>query len=183
GDRYVMEKMRQGGYNLGGEQSGHIIFLDYNTTGDGLLSALQLINVMKETDKPLSELAEEMTLYPQVLKNVEVTNKEDVLKHPQSANNIENVEQQLGNEDSILVRTSGTEPLIRVMVEAPSEEECEQYVNEVVQVVEKVSGENKSEERRVGKDCGKRWTTYQYMISLDKLIDMRIRSCVKDVRV
>ncbi|HLR81047.1 MAG TPA: phosphoglucosamine mutase [Bacillota bacterium] len=143
GDRYVMEKMRQGGYNLGGEQSGHIIFLDYNTTGDGLLSALQLINVMKETDKPLSELAEEMTLYPQVLKNVEVTNKEDVLKHPQIANTIEKVEQQLGNEGRILVRPSGTEPLIRVMVEAPSEEECEQYVNEVVQVVEKVSGENK----------------------------------------
>lgn len=143
GDRYVMEKMRQGGYNLGGEQSGHIIFLDYNTTGDGLLSALQLINVMKEMDKPLSELAEEMTLYPQVLKNVEVTNKEDVLKHPQIANTIEKVEQQLGNEGRILVRPSGTEPLIRVMVEAPSEEECEQYVNEVVQVVEKVSGENK----------------------------------------
>ncbi|HEX6594081.1 MAG TPA: phosphoglucosamine mutase [Bacillota bacterium] len=143
GDRYVMEKMREGGYNLGGEQSGHIIFLDYNTTGDGLLSALQLINVMKETNKPLSELAGEMPIYPQVLKNVEVANKADVLNHPQITEAIESVEQQLGNEGRILVRPSGTEPLIRVMVEAHSEEQCERYADHVAKVVEKLYGTKK----------------------------------------
>ena len=75
GDRYVVEEMKRGGYNLGGEQSGHIIFLDYNTTGDGMLTALQLVNIMKVTKKPLSELAGEMTIFPQVLVNVRVTDK------------------------------------------------------------------------------------------------------------
>lgn len=140
GDRYVMEEMRKGGYNLGGEQSGHIIFLNYITTGDGMLSALQLVNVMKETGKALSELAAEMTIYPQVLRNVKVTNKEEALNNPQILNEIEAVERELGENGRVLVRPSGTEPLIRVMVEASTEEECEKYVDRIVKLVDDLLG-------------------------------------------
>ena len=140
GDRYVMEEMRKGGYNLGGEQSGHIIFLNYTTTGDGMLSALQLVNVMKETGKPLSELAGEMTVFPQVLKNVRVTDKNAALSNPEVLNEIEMVEKELGTDGRVLVRPSGTEPLVRVMVEAPTKEECEKYVNRIVKVVDDLLG-------------------------------------------
>ncbi|SET81733.1 phosphoglucosamine mutase [Oceanobacillus limi] len=140
GDRYVMEEMRKGGYNLGGEQSGHIIFLDYSTTGDGMLSALQLVNVMKETGKPLSELASEMTIFPQVLKNVKVVDKQKALTDSRILNEIDAVEQQLGDEGRVLVRPSGTEPLVRVMVEAPTKEECEKYVDQVVQLIDDLLG-------------------------------------------
>ncbi|RKQ29058.1 phosphoglucosamine mutase [Oceanobacillus halophilus] len=140
GDRYVMEEMRKGGYNLGGEQSGHIIFLNYITTGDGMLSALQLVNVMKETGKPLSELAGEMKIFPQVLKNVKVNNKNEALNNPEILSEIENVERELGENGRVLVRPSGTEPLIRVMVEAPTKEECETYVNRIVKLVEDLVG-------------------------------------------
>lgn len=142
GDRYVMEEMRKGGYNLGGEQSGHIIFLDYNTTGDGMLSALQLVNVMTETGKPLSELAEEMTIYPQILKNVRVSDKKEALNHPEIKKEIAAVEGELGEQGRVLVRPSGTEPLVRVMVESPTKEECEKYVNQVVAVIERLLGTN-----------------------------------------
>lgn len=140
GDRYVMEEMRKGGYNLGGEQSGHIIFLDHITTGDGMLSAIQLINVMKETGKPLSELASEMVIFPQVLKNVRVTDKNEALTNPQIHSEIEAVEQELGDEGRVLVRPSGTEPLVRVMVEAPTKEECEKYADRVVSVIDGLLG-------------------------------------------
>lgn len=140
GDRYVMEEMRQGGYNLGGEQSGHIIFLDYNTTGDGMLSALQLINVMKDTGKPLSELAAEMKKFPQVLKNVKVTDKAAVQTHPRIQDTIKAVEEEMGTQGRVLVRPSGTEPLVRIMVEAPTEEDCENYVDQVVEVVQEELG-------------------------------------------
>ncbi len=140
GDRYVMEKMRNGGYNLGGEQSGHIAFLDHSTCGDGMLSAIQLINVMKETGKKLSELASEMTIYPQVLKNVKVINKQSVMVHPRILDEIDAVEQELGDSGRILVRPSGTEELVRVMVEAESEEECKKYVDRIVSVIEEVIG-------------------------------------------
>ncbi|SFG16731.1 phosphoglucosamine mutase [Halobacillus alkaliphilus] len=140
GDRYVMEEMRRGGYNLGGEQSGHIIFLDHNTTGDGLLSALQLVNVMKETGKPLSELAGEMEKFPQVLKNVRVIDKNRVQTHPRVQEAIQAVEEEMGDSGRVLVRPSGTEPLVRIMVEAPTEEQCETYVNKVVKVVEEELG-------------------------------------------
>lgn len=142
GDRYVMEEMRKGGFNLGGEQSGHIIFLDHNTTGDGLLSAIQLVNVMKETGKPLSQLADELTVYPQVLKNIKVTNKQEATNHPQVQEVIKKVEEQLGDEGRVLVRPSGTEPLLRVMVEAKTEEQCEQMTAEIASVVEKLYGSN-----------------------------------------
>lgn len=136
GDRYVMEKMREGDYHLGGEQSGHIIFLDYSTCGDGMLSALQLINVMKETGKKLSELANEMTIYPQILKNIKVANKESALSNPKILDEIDAVEQEMGEFGRLLVRPSGTEDLVRVMAEAESEEDCEAYVERIVKVIE-----------------------------------------------
>ncbi len=140
GDRYVMEEMRKGGYNLGGEQSGHIIFLDYNTTGDGLLSALQLVNIMKVTGKPLSELASELETYPQKLVNVKVQNKEDLLTNQVIADEIRRVEGVMAGNGRILVRPSGTEPLVRVMAEAPTMELCEQYVEEIVNIVKEELG-------------------------------------------
>lgn len=140
GDRYVMETMREGGYNLGGEQSGHIIFLDYTTTGDGLLTALQLVNVLKETGKPLSELAGEMTVYPQVLKNVRVSDKESAMNNPRIKDEINAVEAELGEEGRVLVRPSGTEPLVRVMVEAPTKEDCETYANRLAHVIDDILG-------------------------------------------
>ncbi|MCM3400010.1 MULTISPECIES: phosphoglucosamine mutase [Oceanobacillus] len=140
GDRYVMEEMRNGGYNLGGEQSGHIIFLDYITTGDGMLSAIQLVNVMKETGKPLSELASEMTIFPQVLKNVRVTDKTEALSNSVILDEIKAVETKLAGQGRVLVRPSGTEPLVRVMVEAPTADECEKYADQVVKVIDDLLG-------------------------------------------
>jgi phosphoglucosamine mutase len=135
GDRYVVEEMKKNGFNLGGEQSGHIIFLDYNTTGDGLLTGLQLVNIMKATQKPLSELAGEMKKFPQKLVNVRVTDKNHVTDNVRVKAVIEQVEQEMAGDGRILVRPSGTEPLVRVMAEAPSEEQCETYVNRIVAVV------------------------------------------------
>ncbi|ASK61567.1 phosphoglucosamine mutase [Virgibacillus phasianinus] len=140
GDRYVMEEMRRGGYNLGGEQSGHIIFLDYITTGDGLLTAIQLVNVLKETGKPLSELAGEMEVFPQVLKNVKVTDKKNALTNPKVTEVIEEVETEMAGEGRVLVRPSGTEPLVRVMVEASTKEKCERYADRVVTVIDDLLG-------------------------------------------
>ncbi|GAA5416978.1 phosphoglucosamine mutase [Paraliobacillus ryukyuensis] len=140
GDRYVMEEMRRGGYNLGGEQSGHIIFLDYITTGDGMLTALQLVNVMRETGKKLSELAGEMEIFPQVLKNVKVIDKQQALVHPRIQEVIAKVEEQMGDDGRVLVRPSGTEPLVRVMVEAPTIEICHEAADEVVKVIDGLLG-------------------------------------------
>lgn len=140
GDRYVMEEMRKGGYNLGGEQSGHIIFLDHITTGDGLLSALQLVNVMKDTNKSLSELASEMQVYPQVLKNVKVVDKHEVMNNQQVLEAIQEVEAELGEDGRVLVRPSGTEPLLRVMVEAETEEQCEKYADQIATIIDKLFG-------------------------------------------
>lgn len=140
GDRYVMEEMRKEGYNLGGEQSGHIIFLDYSTTGDGMLSAIQLVNVLKETGKPLSELANEMEKFPQVLKNVRVINKNEVMMNTTVIDAIDKVEAEMGDQGRVLVRPSGTESLVRVMVEAPTLDDCNRYVDEVVEVIQQVMG-------------------------------------------
>ncbi|WP_339181655.1 phosphoglucosamine mutase [Oceanobacillus sp. FSL W7-1293] len=136
GDRYVMEEMRKNDYNLGGEQSGHIIFLDYITTGDGLLSALQLVNVMRESGKTLSELADEMTIFPQTLINVRVTDKNEALTSPIILDEVQAVEEELGENGRVLVRPSGTEPLVRVMVEAKTEEDCQAYAERIVKVIE-----------------------------------------------
>ncbi|WP_347552700.1 phosphoglucosamine mutase [Pseudalkalibacillus hwajinpoensis] len=140
GDRYVMEEMRKEGYNLGGEQSGHIIFLDHITTGDGMLSALQLANIIKVTNKSLSELAGEMTKYPQSLVNVRVTDKTKVDTNEHIQETIQQVESDMNGEGRILVRPSGTEPLVRVMAEAPTKELCEEYVDRVVKMVEQELG-------------------------------------------
>ncbi|MEH7386339.1 phosphoglucosamine mutase [Bacillus sp. JJ1521] len=140
GDRYVVEEMKKSGYILGGEQSGHIIFLDYNTTGDGLLTGLQLVNIMKSTKKPLSELASEMTTFPQLLVNVKVTDKYHVTDNPVIKEVIEQVEAEMNGNGRILVRPSGTEPLVRVMAEAPTEELCKEYVERIVAVVKTEMG-------------------------------------------
>lgn len=142
GDRYVVEKMREGNYNLGGEQSGHIIFSDYSTTGDGMLVAIQLMQVMVETGKKLSELASEVDIYPQLLVNVEVKpeDKEKVLEHPEVEKVASEVEESLGETGRLLIRPSGTEPLFRVMVEAESEDKVARSVDKVVQVVKDLFG-------------------------------------------
>lgn len=140
GDRYVVEEMRKNNYTLGGEQSGHIIFLDYNTTGDGLLTGIQLVNIMKLTGKSLSELAGEMKKFPQKLVNIKVTDKYHVTDNAKVKEIIEKVEAEMNGNGRILVRPSGTEPLVRVMAEAPTEELCEKYVDDIAQVVQEEMG-------------------------------------------
>ncbi|MGK0552368.1 phosphoglucosamine mutase [Enterococcus faecalis] len=135
GDRYVVEEMRKNDYNFGGEQSGHMVFLDFNTTGDGMLSGIQLLNVMKQTDKKLSELAAEVTIYPQKLVNIRVTDKNGAMEIPAIKAVVEAVEAEMNGEGRILVRPSGTEPLLRVMAEAPTQEKVEYYVEKIAAVV------------------------------------------------
>ena len=141
GDRYVVEEMRRQGYNLGGEQSGHLIFLDYNTTGDGILSALQLLAIMRRQDKTLSELAKLMIPLPQVLVNARVREKKDITKIPEIAARISDVETKLGNEGRVLIRYSGTEPLLRVMLEGRDTYEITTWANEIADLVKKHIGE------------------------------------------
>lgn len=135
GDRYVVEEMRKNDYNFGGEQSGHMIFLDYNTTGDGMLSGIQLLNVMKQTGKKLSELADEVTIYPQKLVNIRVTDKNGAMEVPAIKVVVEQAEAEMNGEGRILVRPSGTEPLLRVMAEAPTQEKVDYYVDKIAEVV------------------------------------------------
>lgn len=141
GDRYVVEAMRAGGYNLGGEQSGHMIFLDYNTTGDGVLSALQLLAVMRREEKTLSELAEIMIPLPQVLCNTRVREKVDIYAIADVAAKIKDVEAKLANEGRVLIRYSGTEPLLRVMIEGQDKYEITSWANEICELVKKHIGE------------------------------------------
>lgn len=138
GDRYVLEEMRAGGYSLGGEQSGHIIFLNHNTTGDGLLSAIQLLQVMKETGKPLSELAKIMTTYPQVLLNAKVHNgnKNKYMEDEVIVNRIKEVEDVMHGEGRVLIRPSGTEPLVRVMLEGKDQGQLDAFAKELVSLIE-----------------------------------------------
>lgn len=143
GDRYVLELMRKEGYCLGGEQSGHIIFLDYNTTGDGLLTAVQLLSIKKTKDKPLSELAAMMTKYPQLLKNVRVQTKSGWEDNNLIMAAISAGEEELGDDGRILVRPSGTEPLIRVMAEGPDQEQLERIVDDIAVVVQHEMGTGK----------------------------------------
>ncbi|ALS37376.1 phosphoglucosamine mutase [Enterococcus rotai] len=135
GDRYVVEEMRKNDYNFGGEQSGHMIFLDYNTTGDGMLSGIQLLNVMKQTGKKLSELASEVTVYPQKLVNIRVTDKHGAMDVPAIKEIVELMETEMNGDGRILVRPSGTEPLLRVMAEAPTQEKVDYYVDKIAAVV------------------------------------------------
>ncbi|MGD7046001.1 phosphoglucosamine mutase [Jeotgalibacillus proteolyticus] len=140
GDRYVVEEMKKHNYTLGGEQSGHIIFLDYNTTGDGLLTGLHLVNIMKVTGKKLSELAGEMEIFPQKLVNIRVSDKHGVTDNDRVKAVIQEVEAEMNGNGRILVRPSGTEPLVRVMAEAQTAELCEAYVNRIAEVVEDEMG-------------------------------------------
>jgi len=135
GDRYVMEEMRRGGYNLGGEQSGHVIFLDYNTTGDGILTALQLTATVVASGKPLSELKTMMQKFPQVLVNVRVADKSGLKDNAAIAAAVKDVEAALGENGRVLVRPSGTEALVRVMAEGPDKAEIEAHVARIADVV------------------------------------------------
>lgn len=131
GDRYVVERMRKEGYNLGGEQSGHLIFLDHATTGDGVVAALMILSVMLREGKPLSELAKVMTALPQVTVNKSVTEKTPIEKLPIVQKAIRRVESTLGSSGRVLVRYSGTENKVRVMVEGPDKKKTEAYANEI----------------------------------------------------
>ncbi len=135
GDKYVYENMVQTGNRIGGEESGHIIFQKYATTGDGILTSLKLMEVMLAKEKPMSELAAPMVMYPQVLKNVKVKSKPDAKNDPDVQAEVEKVSAELGENGRILLRESGTEPVIRVMVEAGSTEECEKFVDRVIDVI------------------------------------------------
>lgn len=135
GDRYVVEEMRRGGYNLGGEQSGHMIFLDHNTTGDGMLSALQVLAIVQRSGKPLSELAGVMSSLPQVLVNVRVREKCDLRKIPAINQGIEAVEAELGENGRVLIRYSGTEPLLRVMIEGQDQQSIERQAAMIAELV------------------------------------------------
>ena len=138
GDRYVVEEMRKSGYNLGGEQSGHVVIMDYNTTGDGQLTGVQLTKIMQETGKKLSELAAEVTIYPQKLVNIRVENsmKDKAMEVPAIREIIEKMEAEMAGYGRILVRPSGTEPLLRVMAEAPTDQEVDYYVDTIAAVVQ-----------------------------------------------
>lgn len=136
GDKYVYENMVQNNHSLGGEQSGHIIFSKYATTGDGILTSLLIMEVMLEGKKSLGALTEEVKIYPQLLKNVRVSDKKTAKENPEVVKAIEAVAAALGNDGRILVRESGTEPLLRVMVEASTDELCEKYVDQVISVLE-----------------------------------------------
>ena len=135
GDKYVYEYMQQSGARIGGEQSGHIIFSKYASTGDGILTSLKMMEVMLARKKPLSELAAPLKIYPQVLENVRVTDKAAAQADPDVQAKVAEVGEKLGDTGRILVRESGTEPVLRVMVEAPEQEICQQYVDEVVEVI------------------------------------------------
>jgi phosphoglucosamine mutase len=135
GDRYLLERMLSDGYSFGGEQSGHFIFLDHNTTGDGLISALQILSLMKRTKKPLSELAKAMAAVPQVLVNVKVKERRELATLPDLQRAIETGEQRLNGTGRILVRYSGTEPVLRIMVEGEQDATIREVADHLVQTV------------------------------------------------
>lgn len=136
GDRYVLEEMQANGALLGGEDSGHIIFLEHHTTGDGIITALQVLAAMKKTQKPLSELAQVMKVFPQKLINVDVKSKPELSTISEITQVIKDVETQLGDEGRVLVRYSGTQPMCRVMVEGPTHEDTENYCKQIADVLQ-----------------------------------------------
>lgn len=135
GDKYVWENMRANGHLIGGEQSGHIIFSKYATTGDGLITAIKVMQVMLDTKLPLSKLASPVTIYPQVLKNVIVDDKDGTMADPAVAASVAKVEGELGGTGRVLLRKSGTEPVLRVMAEAQTDERCEAAVDEIIEAM------------------------------------------------
>lgn len=140
GDRYVLEAMLEGGHVIGGEQSGHVILLEHNTTGDGLLSAVMLLQALKESGKSMSELAKVMQVYPQILKNTHVPNgeKHRILDHPEIKAGIEHVEKALAGDGRLLIRPSGTEPLVRVMLEGPDQDTITAFCDYLIEIIERV---------------------------------------------
>ncbi|MHB8069933.1 MAG: phosphoglucosamine mutase [Desulfobaccales bacterium] len=138
GDRYVVEAMLQGGYNLGGEQSGHVVFLDHTTTGDGILTALQLLAVIIREDKPLADLARVMENFPQLLINLRVKEKRDLSSIPEAHQALQTAEKRLGDRGRLLVRYSGTEPLLRIMVEGDNPQEIERVAQDLAHILEKL---------------------------------------------
>jgi phosphoglucosamine mutase len=135
GDKFVVEKMREGGYNFGGEQSGHIIFLDHNTTGDGPITAVRVLSLMQKKGATLSKLTSEIKLFPQILVNVVVEHKQDIRAFPEIEQAIKRSEKQLSGRGRILVRPSGTEPKIRVMVEGEDAVMINQIGEEISEVI------------------------------------------------
>jgi phosphoglucosamine mutase len=140
GDRYVVEEMRSGGYNLGGEQSGHIVFLDHNTTGDGLLSGLQALAILRRKGRPLSELVGGIERFPQVLLNVRVAEKRPLESMPLVCERIRKVEQELAGRGRVVIRYSGTEPKVRVMVEGDDEDRVHDYARELAELLRRALG-------------------------------------------
>ena len=137
GDKYVYENMRKNGHMIGGEQSGHIIFAKYATTGDGMLTAIKVMQAMLAKKQTLSKLVQDVEIYPQVLKNVRVSDKDEALRHPAVQEAVEAVKAALGDEGRILLRKSGTEPVLRVMVEAPTYEICKEHVDAVITAMDR----------------------------------------------
>ena len=146
GDRYVVEEMRRSGYRFGGEQSGHMVFFDHNTTGDGMISALQVLAILQKTGKPLSELASVMTALPQVLVNVRVRERRNLEALPELVKLIDEVERRLGDAGRVLIRYSGTEPLMRIMLEGQDQGEITDMADEIAQLVKSLIGEETSGE-------------------------------------
>lgn len=144
GDRYVVEEMVRGNYNLGGEQSGHTVFLDYNPTCDGMLTALQVLAIMRRKGKPLDELTRVMESLPQVLHNVEVREKKDLSEIPEVSKKIKSIEKLLGQSGRTLIRYSGTEPLLRIMIEGEDKEKLHQWAREIGELVKKHIGKAES---------------------------------------
>lgn len=144
GDRYVVEEMVRGGYNFGGEQSGHLIFLDHNTTGDGMISALQVLAIIQRKQKPLSELANTMTRVPQILVNVRVRERRDLGEIPEIDREIRQIESELGDEGRLLVRYSGTEPVVRVMVEGLDEGRIRELAEGLAETISARMGETET---------------------------------------
>lgn len=140
GDRYVTEKMVAGGYNLGGEQSGHVVFLDSNTTGDGIITALQVLRIMQQTGTPLSGLAACLTTYPQTLVNVNVRERRDLSELPAVTSRIAEIERKLGTTGRILVRYSGTEPKVRVMIEGENEDLIRNLAGDLAELIREKLG-------------------------------------------
>lgn len=146
GDRYVVEEMRRSGYRFGGEQSGHLVFFDHNTTGDGMISALQVLAILQTSGKPLSELASVMTALPQVLVNVRVRERRNIEEMPEVCKLIKDIEGRLGDSGRVLIRYSGTEPLMRIMLEGENQVEITSMANEIALLVKNLIGEGVSGE-------------------------------------
>jgi phosphoglucosamine mutase len=140
GDRYVVDAMREGGFNLGGEQSGHVVFLDHNTSGDGLITALQVLAIMQRKQRTLSELTTDFVRYPQVLVNVRVAERKPIESLPGFVRSVEKVESALGGRGRVLIRYSGTEPKVRIMVEGDDAKKIREYAEDLADELRRALG-------------------------------------------